>query len=169
MSVFIFYIYEVLGSAFGKRIPPEEKRYAPDRREGYEHINHSAEDRACSAEQPCHKVKAEYPHETPVKTAYDKKRKCDFIKHFLPILSDFCAVNRQTPHCLRCAEKKKIKEDTPGEYVSGTLKMRLRVPEGVPPRILSAVIFDLFKARRITQQQAGSFPFQRFPYRYRTA
>ena len=57
----------------------EQKRCAPDGRNGYKNVDHSAQEGCCPAEKPCDKVKLENPDKTPVNAANNQERKTEFI------------------------------------------------------------------------------------------
>ena len=61
----------------------EKQRDTPHTRKGDYGVDNTAEQRACTAENPSYKVKTEKTYKTPVKTAYDCKNKTNFIKHLI--------------------------------------------------------------------------------------
>lgn len=65
----------------------EQKRNAPYTGKGDYGIDYSAQYLAAAAEEPCHKVKAEEPDESPVETADNGKYKTYSVKHIFTSLT----------------------------------------------------------------------------------
>ena len=77
---------------FKQLVVLEEQRNAPQSGESYENIHDPAYYAFRAAAEPCHKVKLEKSHKTPVYSAYDKQKKRYSINysHITVFLCLFC-------------------------------------------------------------------------------
>ena len=57
----------------------EQKRYAPNARQGYDRVNNSADQRGLTSAQPCDDIKAEKTDASPVQCADDGEQKGNSI------------------------------------------------------------------------------------------